>query len=278
MVVTVETVNAVVVFDADNTLWDTAGIFRFARRELLKALGRSGLPCDSEADEIALRRLDFKLAEATGTFEYDFRRLAKSAACLFSRRSTLGEASAVAWETSADVSLPQSEAIEQAYAAFQAALEIPAPLYKDAEYVLPLLRDSGNLVTVLFSEGNPARVGRTLEAHRIELLHFFDEIVIRPKTREAWEYVKQTGRNRLDPAACGQPTVFILVGDSIERDIKLGNQAGFVTVFRPQDFLGQERSCEPYGQPHYTISTLRELPEILRRIRVPYSNAPGVRT
>src|SRR5207253_5507680 len=76
---------AVVVFDADNTLWDTDSVFRSAQLALLQRFADAGLIHDVETELQTLRRLDAELGEQYGRAEYDFRVLIAALAKLYSR-------------------------------------------------------------------------------------------------------------------------------------------------------------------------------------------------
>src|SRR5689334_17438900 len=68
--------NAVVVFDADNTLWDTNAVFRDAQLELLRVFEKHRLITSAEAELGTLRQIDRALIRRSGHFEYDFTALA----------------------------------------------------------------------------------------------------------------------------------------------------------------------------------------------------------
>ncbi len=140
-------------------------------------------------------------------------------------------------------------------------MECP-PLYPDTEAVLALVRASRSVVTVLFSEGNPERLERILRAHDIRRKGLFDAIIIGPKSKEAFEEAKRRGRELL-PGIGGYPNPpVVLIGDSLHRDIKLGKQAGLMTVYKPSSFTGNEEPSDD-DRPDRTISDLGELPTVL---------------
>jgi FMN phosphatase YigB (HAD superfamily) len=64
---------AVLIFDADNTLWDTDSVFRSAQLSLLRTLQKFHLLSDPEEHLSTLRTIDRELFEQMGRFEYDFK-------------------------------------------------------------------------------------------------------------------------------------------------------------------------------------------------------------
>ena len=75
---------------------------------------------------------------------------------------------------------------------------------------------------------------------------------------------KETGLKLFPGSARSIEVVFILIGDSLQRDIKLGNQTGCITIYKPSAFKGIEIPTSPVEQPCFTIMSLDELPAILR--------------
>jgi ribonucleotide monophosphatase NagD (HAD superfamily) len=85
-----------------------------------------------------------------------------------------------------------------------------------------------------------------------------------PKSKETFEQAKEIGLQLLSQTTGVKETAFVLIGDSLHRDIKFGNQAGFITVYKPSAFEGFETPNTSDEQPCYTIKSLEELPSILR--------------
>jgi ribonucleotide monophosphatase NagD (HAD superfamily) len=98
----------------------------------------------------------------------------------------------------------------------------------------------------------------------------FDQIYIEStKNKEILEKVKNMVLENLSTIQLSQETLFILIGDSLKRDIKIGNQVGFITIYKPSPFMGQENPQSSDEKPHYTIQTLKELPALLNNLGLP---------
>lgn len=162
-------------------------------------------------------------------------------------------------------------AINDAYHAFQQGLKKIPKLYPDVEKTLysfcPLRAEQNVLVTILLSEGEPIRLKRILKKQKINS-NLFDVIVVK-KNREFFENAKQIGLKHFGCYRESEPTHLIAVGDSLKRDIKFSNQAGFITVYKPSPFMGKEEPCELDEKPCYTIQTLKELSPLLKSLGLP---------
>ena len=265
-------VDAVLIFDADNTLWHTNAIFRAAQLAALRVLAEASLIVDPEAQLETLRTLDRELVRRMGRFEYDFRVLL--AAVSYHTQGLPAEEAITRAITRSEegVGLEHSAAVERAHAAFRRGLDEVPPLYPDAEAILTAIRSSQSdqhIITVLFSEGDPERVERTLRANGVREREFFDEIIVAHKSREAFEAANELGLQHLPQRKDGGEILTVSIGDALRRDIKFCNQAGFITVYIPSDFHGREEPQEPDEEPCFTIESLRELPAVLRGLGVP---------
>jgi len=208
-----------------------------------------------------------------GRFEYDFRLLAAAAALYFTQSVSVEEAARRAVYGAGEGESPErTAAIDRAYEAYTCALQQVPPLFPDTIDVLTSVRmrgsSAGPVATVLFSDGDPERLERILEAYAIRPRGFFDEIVIGTKSRAAFEQAKEAGKRHLPAGQDRGEPVVVVVGDSLRREIKFGNQAGFVTVYKPAGFLGREQPGEPDEHPAYTIENLGRLLPVLEDLCV----------
>lgn len=253
----------VVVFDADNTLWDTDSVFRCAQLALVRELERHGLVEKPESQLEVVRALDEELMARSGHSEYDFRLLAVAATHLYSQRSTLQEAVRAAMSHSPRRDTSRLAVVQAAYEAFTERLQRIPPLYADTESVLQFIdsrRRCGHPVaTILLSEGDRERLERILQAHQIKERRFFDEIMVDKKSKGAFTRAKRAGLQHLNDEEQSDSILYIAIGDSLKRDIRFANQAGFVTVYRPSTFKGEEQACEQDERPDYAIRELGEL-------------------
>lgn len=264
---------AVLIFDGDNTLWDTDSVFRNAQLALLKILAKDKLLTDPESQLKVLRMLDKELFSQIGRFEYDFKVLSAAAAYYYFKKLPLQDAVKKAISNAKNgKSSELAVLINDAFHAFEQCLnEIPS-LYPDAETILScictLRASKAPIATVLLSEGKFSRLKRILEAHKIEERSFFDAIIIDEKNKQTFEKAKLLGQEYLSKLGYSTMPFFLLIGDSLKRDIKFGNQVGCITVYKPSPFMGREESHELDEQPCYTIQNLSELPLLLNKLGV----------
>lgn len=270
---------AVLIFDADNTLWDTDSVFRSAQLALLETLAKDGLLTDPESQLETLRMLDRELFSQMGRFEYDFKVLSAALAYYYSRQLLLKDA---VYQAISDMKKGYCSqlavVIDDACHAFKQGLSGIPNLYPGTEamlsYISALRASENPVATVLLSEGEPERLKRILKAHQIVRRGFFDDIIIeKTKSKETFERAKQSGLKHLRKAGDSTQTLFFLVGDSLKRDIKFGNQLGFVTVYKPSPFMGREEPRELDERPCYIIQNLGELPSLLNSLGLPLSQA-----
>jgi putative hydrolase of the HAD superfamily len=254
---------ALIVFDADNTLWDTNAVFREAQVNLLQVFAEAGLLESPEAELDTLRKIDRALVRVTGQFEYDFASLAVAVRHYYSGVNDAEQAAEFALKQidSVDTSL-----IEQSCAAFTQTLEKIPPLFTDTEEVLRILTRSRSLqrsiVLILFTDGQPARIERILAAYGLGE-PTFDEVVIGRKTVESFEMVRKLGLKKLESVNGAEA---LMIGDSLKRDIGPSKQAGFTTIYKPADFLGSETPSQHYESPDFRIESLHQLPDVFERI------------
>ncbi len=265
--------NTILVFDADNTLWDTDSVFKNAQLTLLETLAKEQLTPDPNSALITLRAVDQQLFSQMGRFEYNFKVLAAGMAFLFDQNLSVEEAvsRAIQYSQNPKVSDGFETLIEQAFQAFQKELLAIPNLFVDATYALIFLhglKQLGNpIVTVLLSEGRTERISQILKAHKLRdksLSEFFNEVLIcKAKSKDLFEEAKQKGLQHFSEIGFSNESCLLAVGDSLKRDIKFGNQAGYLTVYKPANFLGAEEPSAPDEEPDYTIKSLNEFPEIL---------------
>jgi len=146
---------AVLIFDADNTLWDTDGVFRSAQLKLLQVLSEAGFLSDPEAQIEMLRAIDRELIDRLGHAEYDFALLALAMMHFYSQELTVQEAVHEALTCAEYTETYLAAVAKEAHLAFEEGLKECPRLYPDADAVLSLIRASRSFVTILFSEGNP---------------------------------------------------------------------------------------------------------------------------
>jgi len=258
---------AVLIWDADNTLWDTNRVFRSAQLALLKVLSDSGLFEKPEEELSLLRAIDQQLAARLGVAEYDFLQLA-TALVEYYRGPKDVEA---AVETVLSTRPAATEAtIDLAAAALSHGLEEIPPLLDGVEATLAQIRTqtygSKHLAQVLLSEGRRDRLEKILHAHE-SVLSAMDAVLILDKTTDAFLEAQRLGAAQLGVNVTAVSTT-VAVGDSLQRDISLAKKAKFTTVYKPSGYKGTEIPLDSSDSPDFIIQSMAELPSILTRIGV----------
>ena len=268
--------NAGILFDADNTLWDTNAVFLDAQRAMLRMLADHGVLDDPERALPTLRAIDMALVDHVGRFEYDVRQLARAVIAHF-ETGLQGDALMEALARSPSPT-PRTDALARAASrAFGDGLrQLPAILPDTIEILrrLHAARQLGApLVTAVLSEGDPERLERVFRAYHVDVGALFDEIIVAYKSREAFERARAALVDLLPPSADRAETLFMIVGDALTRDVKFGKQVGFVTVYKPSPFKGIEEPRAADEVADFTIERLGELPAILERLGIPLPTA-----
>lgn len=257
----------VLLLDADNTIWDTDSLFAAAQVALLGKLRQQQFALNPEADLLTLRAIDRKLSERLCTSEYNFELLA-SALIAHSRGLALSQAVDSAIEGRAVALEADREAVSIAVTAFHRVLSRPAKLLPGMPDVLAFLRQqtqrrTRELSAIIVSEGRPERVLKTIRYHRLnDDSQYFDSILLGQKGVRLFAKAQLEGAKVLQTR---NPRM-VVVGDSIQGDIKPGNMIGAITVYKPSGFLGEEVPSIPEERPSYRIGNPKELLPILRSI------------
>ncbi|MCW3053027.1 MAG: hypothetical protein JWN14_2197 [Chthonomonadales bacterium] len=262
---------ALLIFDADNTLWDTNAVFREAQLALLRPFAAYVPNLSPEEEFRTLRHIDRLLFQRLGTFEYDFRLLATAMAHFYLQGLSVEDSICRAIEGT-DVTLSPAETVlvEQAHHDYNVALKAIPSLLPDAGHVLKTLREKRSLkdglALTLFSEGDPDRLERILTAHGLAGTNVFDATHIGPKSTESFARFQEIGQGFLN-LTNGSSLQTVVIGDSLKREIKCGNHIGATTVYIPSGFMGTEQPAEEDEEPDYILSRLGELPNVLYDLR-----------
>lgn len=264
------------ILDADNTLWDTNRVFNRARAAMMAGITGAAPAAEPEEggrDGDVLRPLGRRLTALDGG-GYDLERLARAAAFYVrgagpdSDADPASDAERLDWaarQALANRRPPGSDSsrIREAVAAFRSALAAVPPLLDGTRALLDATRGwraarPGRRTSILFSEGDPDRLGVAFEAYGIGEGRFFDEIVLRDKTPDAFRAVREAAAAAVDRPGARAAGV-VVVGDSLKRDIRPANLTGCTTVYCPGDFKGRETPEAPAERPDHTIDTADEV-------------------
>lgn len=256
--------HGIYIIDADNTLWDTHGVYLEAYRRMVQALQEAGYSFVDDFDSVylSIRAADRIIARTLRNYEYDSTLLALA---------LIHHAGGSEPEDAARRALSAPRAGREWRAASFAAGRFygyhdstPPALFERASETLAALKHLGN-VLILHSEGQPERVRQTLAAHG--LTDFFHDLVLEYKSPASFARARAIGREFYRWIADIPPRDCVVVGDSPQRDILFGNLIGARTVMKPGGFWGGQIPEDPLQQPEYLVSSLGEILSLEHRCR-----------
>ncbi|NEI59440.1 HAD hydrolase-like protein [Rhizobium leguminosarum] len=213
-----------VLVDADNTLWDTDGVFAQAQLSLLSSVEnalRKGGPSAGQLEYV--RSFDQALAEQHHLGLRYPPRLLIDALAFGLQGSPQQDAVRRAWNDGFQSGLDRETVSQIERAFFDKIAVYPSLLNGVPEGLLDLA--SSGATTVVLTEGSRKRVMRTIEHHRLG--KFIDRVFEAPKTVRMFERVKHLARD-------GQS--IYMIGDQLTRDIRPANEAGLKTIYVPGAF------------------------------------------
>jgi putative hydrolase of the HAD superfamily len=238
--------------DADNTLWDTDGVFAAAQLGLLTAVERA-IECSAIArDRLTfVRSIDQALAERHHLgLRYPPRLLAIAVAHAL-RGAQADAAAKLAWAGGSMSSGLETLLAEQFELEFlQSSRQLPG-LLPGVYEGLHRLHDGGVLILVV-TEGARGRVARTADQHGLSRV--FERIVEARKSERLFQRVQKLGRVRA-PA--------FMVGDQLRRDIEPAKAAGLVTIYVPSRFRPRWEPDEVLVGPAYRVERFDQAVDII---------------
>lgn len=237
--------------DADNTLWDTDGVFAAAQLNLLEVLeGVIGSSAAATDRLTFVRSVDQALAERHHLgLRYPPRLLAIAVAFALRGKKT-SVAAKMAWTEGSRSSGLEPILAELERKFIQRSQKLP-DLLPGVREGLHRLHDSGVLILIV-TEGAKGRVARTAGEHN--LTGFFDRIVEAPKSERLFQRVQKLGRMRM-PA--------FMVGDQLRRDIEPAKAAGLVTIYVPSRFRPGWEPDEVAVGPDYRVERFDQAVDII---------------
>lgn len=209
-----------IIFDADNTIWDTNKVFENAQLSLLEVLREEGI----HKDLATLREIEYYLFLNYGNFENSFGLLC---------------------DILADNDLRISK---KAHKVFLEQLKNLPPLFSDAQALMQSISNRKDITKIIFTEGKQERINRILKEYPM-VNDFFDFILFtESKNYNEWERAGSI-------VECSK---VICVRDSLKRDIKFAKKAGMFTIYRPGGFWGEEIPKEKDEVPSLYVKNLTE--------------------
>lgn len=211
--------------DADNTLWDTDGVFARAQLTLLSLVEEASGQQSRVEDRLDyIRAFDQALAEQHHLGLRYPPRLLIQALALAQQGLSQREAVRRAWRSDGSQSGLAAGMISQIENTYIQLISRPPDLLDGVLTGLRALALVG-ATTVVLTEGSRKRVMRTIEHH--DLVDYIDRVFEAPKTARMFQRVRSLAR-------AGQ-TVY-MIGDQLTRDIRPASEAGLTTIYIPGAF------------------------------------------
>lgn len=241
---------ATVFVDADNTLWDTDGIFAAAQLSLLAAVeSATGRPSAVEDRLAFVRAADQGIAELHHAgLRYPPRLLIAAVAdALYGEEVARAARLACVGSGKARIAEDEMRVIEAAYFS---DLGHPPAIRPGVEAGLLALEAAGCTVLII-TEAARAKVERTAE--RLGLGTHFTRIVEGVKRPELYRRIRRL---------TGTPEAF-MVGDQLDRDIAPAKAAGLETIYFPGGFQPRWSPAVEKISPDHIIASFAEVPYIV---------------
>lgn len=257
----------VLIFDADNTLWDTNAVFHAAHVAMLGVFEEAQLLSNARDQVVHLRAIDRALMKHYDRHEYDFKTLVAAVAHHFARGLSIDDAATyAALHGEADFDVNMRVLMQNAYDLHIGTLAELPPLFPGVMEILSHFETTRarppHVAIVMFSEGHPERLKQTIAGHALGQVSYFNEIVMEKKDVQSFKRVGALGCRCL-PDAARRDVTTVVIGDSMQRDIRYANEAGFTTVYIPSPFQGVEIPQCDIEQPDFQIESLLELPSVM---------------
>ena len=233
----------VVFVDADNTLWDTNGVYAEAQLALLAAVEERAEHRLSAEDRLAwLRAIDQALAERHHAgLRYPPRLLAKATALALSGHDAV-TAARLAWSGGREGTRISEEDALRIEQQFLQKIRITPALRAGVRSGLERLKSAGCMILVL-TEGSRSKTLALLEHHG--LADLVDRVIEARKEPRLFERVMALTDNH--------PLAF-MIGDQLDRDVEPAKAAGLATIFFPGGFRPKWHPAEADVAPDYKVS------------------------
>jgi putative hydrolase of the HAD superfamily len=242
----------VVFVDADNTLWNTDGVFAAAQLNMLTrveaAIGHSA----TGADRLAfVRAVDQALAERHHLgLRYPPSLLATGLAYALSGAEAR-VAARKAWAVGTNSTGVEPVLAEQIGFEFTRHTQQLPDLLPGVREGLRRMFDAGVQILVV-TEGARRRVSKTVQQH--DLTKLIDRIIEAPKSERLFRRVQKLRQVCL-PA--------FMIGDQLGRDIEPAKAAGLVTIYAPSHFRPQWEPDEIAVRPDYRVDRFDQAADII---------------
>ncbi len=244
----------VLFLDADNTLWDTNGVYSAAQMRLLSQVEQHVGRVADVSDRLAyLRTFDQGLAERHHAgLRYPPRFLVKALALAL---TGMAERDAIrrSWSGGPNDERLPKDFTDRVVEQFLHDLHQTPTLRSGVQECLARLSEQPLSLRII-TEGHRERVEKVARDH--DIASCFSQITEIQKNQHTFA--------RLLTAA-GNPRLAFMVGDQLDRDIQPAIEAGLATIYFPSAFRPKWEAQEINVQPGYHISSFSEVPDIMEQ-------------
>jgi putative hydrolase of the HAD superfamily len=242
---------ATVFVDADNTLWDTDGVFAAAQLGLLAQVEETTHTTLDVADRLAyVRAIDQEIAERHHAgLRYPPKLLISATAAALGGEQPLRAARlALTGSLMSPISGEALAAIEQRYFADLGSPPALRPGVADGLLAL----EHAQCVVLIVTEGARAKIARNTS--RLGLDGHFTRIVEGPKRADLYRRVLRLS---------GTPGRAFMVGDQLDRDIAPAKVAGLETIYFPGGFQPRWTPAIDQVRPDHIVVSFAEAAGII---------------
>lgn len=242
----------VVFIDADNTLWDTDGVYADAQLALLKEVeDRLGVETAGPERLAFIRSIDQGLAERHHEgLRYPARFLIKALALALTG-SEIASAIRLAWSGGVESNRLSNEIVQQLESRMMQDLRKTPALRPGVLSGLSDLKREGFPKLVL-TEGKLDRVKDIIRTHDLE--RFIPRVMEAKKDQQLYERLLKF----FHPTEAG-----FMIGDQLERDIRPAKAGGLSTIYFPSNFRPKWDHEYAGATPDRQIATFAEVPAII---------------
>jgi len=226
--------DSAVIFDLDNTLVDTYGIYRNAKLKLAKKIKKSGGKIAHLNRFVQkLFKIDKELCQKFHTWNYDQRQLV-TRACKMT-----------------DCKNCNIETLTEDY---EAELKKIPKLFRNAKATLKTLKQKG-LYLALLSEGTKEQGNMVLQNHKLDKIFDLTWFLKNKEEKHINLIVKKLQNMGYAKIYC--------IGDSIRKDIRPANSVGTQTIWIPSRWE-TEKLEQQYDKPKHKIKKIQEILNIIK--------------
>jgi len=248
---------SLIIFDGDDTLWDTSSIFHNAQLQALEKINKLCGNIDPNKEFKILRTFDDRLIKLNNKSEYDFTALFLSLIKYYNEKtdidSTIKNSIKILKNTDHDMDKEDAVKINKAFLLY--LKKIPT-LYSDTIYTLKMTKEKG-FINILMSEGGEERIKQVLDHHA--LWDYFNNAYMFRKNPTSYKEIVSD----LVKLHSVKNTEIIVVGDLLDRDIYFGNIVNATTIHKPGGYKPNQKPQNNDEFPDYTIKKLSDILSII---------------